>query len=110
MEDMPLSTACTVWQARPVDDARYRVRYCCRGGPAGTFDLLLTAHAAADLPPVDDADLVLAAAGVLIDRMLRDGLALPDENDLETLARTDPAFVPELRRRLGVPDAVPQPR
>jgi hypothetical protein len=108
MEDMPLSTACTVWQVRPVDDARYRVRYCCRGGPAGTFDLLLTSPA--DLPPVDGADLVLAAAGVLIDRMLRGGLALPDENDLETLARTDPAFVPELRRRLGVPDAVPHPR
>jgi hypothetical protein len=104
---MSLSTACTVWQVRLVGGSRYRVRYCCRGGPAGTFDLVLPGWSPefADLPPVDDAGLVLAAAGVVIDGVLRTGLALPRRTDLETLARTDPGFVPELRRRLG---AVPQ--
>lgn len=105
---MSLTTACTVWQVRLVDDARYRVRYCCRGGPAGKFDLVLPRWSPgfADLRPVDDAGLVLAAAGLVIDGALRTALALPREVDLETLARTDPDFVPELRRRLG---AVPQP-
>jgi hypothetical protein len=104
---MSFSTACTVWQARLVDDSRYRVRYCCRGGPAGTFDLVLPSRSPefADLPAVDDDVLVLAAAGLVIDDVLRTGLALPPETDLDTLARTDPEFVPELRRRLG---AVPQ--
>jgi hypothetical protein len=104
---MSLSTACTVWQVRPVDDARYRVRYCCRGGPAGSFDVLLTrsSRECLDLPPAGDAGLVLAAAGLVLDRVLRAGLGLPPETDLETLARSDPGFVPELRRRLG---AVPQ--
>lgn len=103
---MSLSTACTVRQARPVDDSRYRVRYCCRGGPAGTFDVLLTRPPElVDLPPIGDAELAAAAAGVVIDVVLRAGLALRREADLVTLARTDPAFVPELRRRLG---AVPQ--
>ncbi|SEF24578.1 hypothetical protein SAMN05421837_102774 [Amycolatopsis pretoriensis] len=104
---MALSTACTVWQVRLVDDDRYRVRYCCRGGPAGTFDLVLPrwSPAFADLSPNDDAGLALAAAGLILDGVLRADLSLPPESDLETLARTDPEFVPELRRRLG---AVPQ--
>ncbi len=105
---MSLSTACTVWQVRLVDGCRYRVRYCCRGGPAGTFDLVLPHRlpAFADLPPVDDATLVLAAAGLILDGGLRTGLPLPPETDLDTLTRTDPEFVPELRGRLG---AVPEP-
>jgi hypothetical protein len=104
---MSLSTASTVWQVRLVDDFRYRVRYCCRGGPAGSFDLLLprSSRERMDLPPVGDTSLVLAAAGLVIDGVLRAGRGLPRETDLETLARSDPAFVPELRQRLG---AVPQ--
>ncbi|MGK3204395.1 hypothetical protein [Amycolatopsis sp. MEPSY49] len=101
---MSLSTACTVWQVRPVGGSRYRVRYCCRGGPAGTFDLVLGTRE--DLPPVADADLVLAAAGLVIDGVLRAGHDVPPETDLGSLARADPEFLPELRRRLG---AVPQP-
>jgi hypothetical protein len=81
---MSLSTACTVWQVRLVDGSRYRVRYCCR----------------------DDTTLVLAAAGLVLDGGLRTGLPLPPETDLDALTRTDPEFVPELRRRLG---AVPEP-
>ncbi len=105
---MSFSTACTVWQVRPVDGSRYRVRYCCRGGPAGTFDLLLSPRLrdVADLPPVADADLVLAAAGVLLDTALPH---VPSEAELDTLARTDPHFTAELRRRLAVREAVPQP-
>ncbi|MEU7785473.1 hypothetical protein [Amycolatopsis sp. NPDC049159] len=105
---MSLSTACTVWQVRPLDHARYHVRYCCRGGPAGVFDLVLTRRSPefVDLPPIGDDGLALAAAGVIIDGVLRTG-GTPRETDLTTLARTDPAFVPELRRRLG---AVPQPQ
>lgn len=104
---MSLSTACTVWQVRLVDGSRYRVRYCCRGGPSGSFDLVLPRRspAFADLSP-DDTALVLAAAGLVLDGGLRTGLPLPRETDLDTLARTDPEFVPELRRRLG---AIPQP-
>jgi hypothetical protein len=105
---MSLSTACTVWQVRLVDGSRYRVRYCCRGGPAGTFDLVLLhrSPALADLPLVDDTTLVLAAAGLVLDGGLRTGRTLPPETDLDALTRTDPEFVPELRRRLG---AVPEP-
>ncbi|MDT7805050.1 MAG: hypothetical protein QOI78_8483 [Actinomycetota bacterium] len=105
---MSLSTACTVWQVRPVDGSRFRVRYCCRGGPAGTFDVLLSPRLrdVAKLPPVTDADLVLAAAGVLLDTSLPH---VPSEAELDTLARTNPDFTGELRRRLAVRDALPQP-
>jgi hypothetical protein len=56
-----------------------------------------------------DTSLVLAAAGLVIDDVLRAGRGLPCETDLETHARSDPAFVPELRRRLGAVPSSTEP-
>jgi hypothetical protein len=105
---MSLNSACTVWQVRPVGGSRYRVRYCCRGGPAGTFDVLVNPRSreVGDLPPIADADLVLAAAGVLLDTALPH---VPSEAQLDILVRTNPDFAGELRRRLAVREAVPRP-
>ncbi|MEV6640611.1 hypothetical protein [Amycolatopsis sp. NPDC051371] len=109
---MSLSAACTVWRVQRVDDVRHRVEYCCRGGPAGTFDVMLAPglRDVVDLPPVADTDLVLAAAGIVLDGVLPAGAGVPLEIDLTTRARLDPGFVPELRHRLNVPDPVPRPR
>ncbi|WP_103348921.1 hypothetical protein [Amycolatopsis sp. CA-128772] len=96
---MTFSASSTVWQVRPVGGRRYRVEFCCRGGPAGAFDVVLTPWLC------ESAGRVLGAAGVLLDTLLP--LGLPAEVDLETAVRADPGLLRELRRRLG--EAVPQP-
>jgi hypothetical protein len=102
---MSSSTSNTIWQVRGLDEYRYRAEFCCRGGPAGAFDVLLTPwlREVADLPPAGDRELVLCAVGVLLDRFLAAGLDVPPEVDLETLACADPAFVSAVQRRLGKP-------
>lgn len=109
---MTLSASSTVWQVRPVDGRRYRVEFCCRGGPAGAFDVVLTPwlREVAGLPPVGDTELVLCAAGVLLDSLLPLGPGLPAEVELETAVRADPGLLAELMRRLGLREAEPQPQ
>jgi hypothetical protein len=102
---MSSSTSSAIWRVRRLDHHRYRADFCCRGRPAGTFDVVLTPwlREVADLPPADDRELVLCAVGVLLDRVLPAGLDVPPEVDLETLACADPAFVAAVKRRLGEP-------
>ena len=109
---MTLSASSTVWQVRPVDGLRYRVEFCCRGGPAGAFDVVLTPwlREVAGPPPGGDIGLVLCAAGVLLDSLLPLGPGLPAEVELESAVRTDPGLLDELTRRLGVREAQPQPQ
>ncbi|MDQ7809318.1 hypothetical protein Q5425_36805 [Amycolatopsis sp. A133] len=106
---MTLSASSTVWQVRPVDGSRYRVEFCCRGGPAGAFDLLVTPRLRETGPLAGAAGLVLSAVGVLLDRFLPLGV-LPPEVDLETLVRADSRVLDELTRRLGRRVAEPQPQ
>ena len=109
---MTLSASSTVWQVRPVDGRRYRVEFCCRGGPAGAFEVVLTPwlREVAGLPPGGDTGLVLCAAGVLLDSLLPLGPGLPAEVELETAVRAEPGLLDELARRLGVREAQPQPQ
>ncbi|WP_410573810.1 hypothetical protein [Amycolatopsis sp. cmx-4-61] len=95
---MTLSASSTVWQVRPAGGLRYRVEFCCRGGPAGAFDVVLT-PGLREL--AGDTGLVLGAAGVLLDSLLPLGRGLPAEVDLGT---ADPGLLDELTRRLGVRD------
>ncbi|WP_410592242.1 hypothetical protein [Amycolatopsis sp. lyj-23] len=98
---MTLSASSTVWQVRPAGGLRYRVEFCCRGGPAGAFDVVLTPWLRELAGDAGDTGLVLGAAGVLLDGLLPLGHGLPAEVDLGSAG---PELLDELTRRLGVRD------
>jgi hypothetical protein len=96
-------TRASVWSVRRLAAGHYLATFCCRQRPRGGFEVLAAPWLWQDfeLPESTEHDLVLCAAGVVMDSFLPAGITIPPVLDLETLAYVDPGFVTHLRRRLA---------
>jgi hypothetical protein len=106
MENSPSlapATRASVWSVQRLAKCHYLATFCCRGRRRGSFEVLAPPWLWQDLvlPESSEHDLVLCAAGLVLDRFLDAGIAIPPIVDLETLAHSDPDFVPKLRQRLA---------
>jgi hypothetical protein len=96
-------TRASVWSVRRLAAGHYLATFCCRQRMRGSFEVLAAPWLWRDfgLPESSEHDLVLCAAGLVLDSFLPAGIAIPPILDLETLAHADPELILDLRRRLA---------
>jgi hypothetical protein len=96
-------TQASVWSVRRLAACHYVVTFCCRQRSRGRFEVLVAPWLWQDfgLPELNEDDLALCAAGVVLDSFFPADIAIPPVLDLDTLAHVDPHFIPALRQRLA---------